>query len=79
MVTTRRLWALWLKPPYGAMQAFERVLAGVAERRVAEIVREGQRLGQVLVEMQFARDRAGDLRHLDAVGQPGAVDSRPRD
>ena len=50
----------------------QRLLAGMAERRMAEIVRERQRLGQILVELQRAGDRAGDLRHLDAVGQPGA-------
>ena len=51
----------------------ERVLAGMAEGRVAEVVRQRQRLGQVLVEPQRAGQRAGDLRHLDRVGQPRAV------
>ena len=46
----------------------------MAEGRVAEIMRERQRLGEILVETQFAGDRAGDLRHLDAVGEPGAVE-----
>ena len=36
----------------------ERVLAGVAERRVAEVVREADRLGQRLVEAQRTRDGA---------------------
>ena len=36
----------------------QRVLAGVAERRVAEVVREADRLGQRLVQAQRARDRA---------------------
>ena len=44
----------------------------MAERRVADIVREAQRLGQILVEPQRARDRAADLRDLDAVRQPDA-------
>ena len=52
----------------------ERVLPGVAERRVAEVVGQRQRLGQVLVQRQFAGDRAGDLRHLDRMGQPRAVE-----
>ena len=44
----------------------------MAERRVAEIVGERQRLGQVLVEPQRAGDRAGDLRHLEGMGQARA-------
>ena len=46
---------------------------GVAERRVAQVVREADRLGQRLVERECARDAARDLRHLQRVGQPGAV------
>ena len=51
----------------------ERALAGVAERRMAEVVCQRQRLGQVLVEPERARQRAGDLRDLQRVGQPGTV------
>ena len=51
----------------------ERVLAGMAERRVAEIVDQRHRLGQVLVAAQRPRQRAGDLRHLDRMRQPRAV------
>ena len=40
----------------------ERLLARVAERRVAEVVPEADRLGQVLVQPQRARDRARDAR-----------------
>ena len=39
----------------------ERVLAGVAEGRVAEVVRQRQRLGEILVEAERAGERAGDL------------------
>ena len=53
--------------------AVERALAGMAERRMAEIVRERQRLGEVLVEPERARERAGDLGDLQGMGQPGAV------
>ena len=45
----------------------------MAERRVAEIVRQRQRLGQILVERQRAGDAARDLRHFEAVGEPRAV------
>ena len=51
----------------------ERALAGMAERRMAEIVRQRQRLGEVLVEPERAGERAGDLRDFQRMGQPGAV------
>ena len=51
----------------------ERALAGVAERRMAEIVRKRHRLRQVLVEPERARQRAGDLHDFERVGQPRAV------
>ncbi len=51
----------------------ERALAGMAERRMAEIVRQRQRLGEVLVEPERARQRAGDLRDFERMGEPGAV------
>ena len=51
----------------------ERALAGMAERRVAEIVRQRQRLGEILVEAERAGERAGDLRDLERMGQPRAV------
>jgi len=51
----------------------ERLLAGMAERGVAEVVRQGQRLGQILVEPQGAADGARDLRHFEAVGKARAV------
>ena len=54
-------------------RGIERALAGMAEGRVAEIVGERQRLGQILIDMKRAGDGAGDLRHFEAVGQPRAV------
>ena len=50
----------------------ERILAGMAERRMAEIVGEAQRLGQILVEPERAGDRPADLRDFEAVGQADA-------
>ena len=52
-----------------AQQAVEHVFPGVAERRVAEVVAERDRLGQVLVQAECPRDAARDLRDLDRVGQ----------
>ena len=53
--------------------AVQHVLADVAERRVADVMAEPDRLRQVLVETQRARDRARDPGHLERVGQPRAV------
>ncbi len=44
--------------------AIERALAGVAERGMAEVMRQRDRLGQILVEAELAGDRAGDLGDL---------------
>ena len=54
-------------------QRVDDALAGVAERRVPEIVAERDRLGQLLVQPQHLGDRARDLRHLERVREPRAV------
>ena len=51
----------------------EDALAGVAERRVPEIVPERDGLGQLLVEPQHLGDAARNLRDLERVRQAGAV------
>ena len=40
---------------------------------VAKVMRQRQRLGQILVEAERAGERTRDLRHLDRMGQAGAV------
>src|SRR3954463_7179942 len=47
----------------------ERVLARVTERSVAKVVSERERLGEVLVEPQRARNRPRDLRDFERVRQ----------
>ena len=42
----------------------------MAERRMAQVVRERQRLGQILVEPQPPGQRTRDLRDLECMGQP---------
>jgi hypothetical protein len=69
----RRLCALCSKPPYGSISLFEHALAGVPERRVAEVVRQRDRLAEVLVQAEHAAERAGDLAGLDRVREPGAI------
>ena len=51
----------------------ERDLPGMAEGRVPQIVAEGDRLGQILVQPQGARDRPRDARDLERVRHAGAV------
>ncbi len=46
-------------------------LAGVAERRMAHVVREGHRLREVLVQVERAGQRPGDLGHLQGMRQAG--------
>ena len=55
-----------------AQHPVDRLLAGVSERRVPEVVAERHRLGQVLVQAQRAGHAAGDARHLQRVREPGA-------
>src|SRR5688572_31347023 len=45
----------------------------MAKRRVAEIVAERDRFGQLLVQVQHLRYRARDLRYFQRVRQPRAV------
>ncbi len=61
-----------IEPAIGRHQPLQRILAGMAERRVAQIMRQRHRLGQFHIQPQRARDRARHLRHLDRMGQPGA-------
>ncbi|MPL73151.1 Iron-sulfur cluster insertion protein ErpA [bioreactor metagenome] len=51
----------------------KRILAGVAEGRMAEVMGQRHRLGQIGVQPERAGDRARHLRHLDGVRHPGAV------
>ena len=46
---------------------------GVAEGGVTEIVAETDGLDEVLIEAERPTDGAGDLRHFEGVGEPGAV------
>lgn len=48
----------------------ERVLAGVAKRRVAEVVRERDGFDEVFVDAQIARHGPRNLRDFQAVREP---------
>ena len=61
------------KPRRLAQAAVERLFAGMAERRMADIVLHGQGLDQVFVQPQRPGERPGDQIHLDRVRQPAAM------
>jgi hypothetical protein len=44
----------------------------MTEWRMSKIVRQRQRLGQILIQTKTARHAAGDLSHFDAVSQSGS-------
>ena len=58
-------------PAVGREVRREGLLAGVPEWRVADVVAEGDRLGQRLVEGEPGSQRAGDLCDLQGVRQSG--------
>jgi hypothetical protein len=62
-----------IEPALPRHGGIERALPGMAEGGVAEIVRKGEGFGQILVEAKRAGERAGDLRHLEAMGEARAV------
>ena len=71
-VSSRSVCALPSKPPHGLGQLVQRVLAVVAERRVAEVVGQRGGLGDVGLRPERPGQVAGDLGDLEAVGEPVA-------
>ena len=57
-----------VEPALGGEATIERALAGMTERRMAEVVGKRAGLGEVLVEAERPRERAGDLGRLRAYG-----------
>ena len=57
---------LLTKAPHLPVEFF---FAGMSERGMADVMDQGERLGEVLVQMQHGRDRARNLRHLECVRQ----------
>ncbi len=53
--------------------AVEHVFAGMAERRMPQVVDQGQRLDQIFVQSQRPADGPRDTGHFQRVGQPGAM------
>src|SRR5665213_3205030 len=62
-----------VEPKAVAAEAFVQcTLAGVAEGRVADVVDQRKRLGQIDVQAKRGRNLARDLRDLDGVGEAAA-------
>ncbi len=62
-----------LEAPVVGHELVHHGLARVAEGGVAQVVGQGDGLGQVFVEPEDACDGAGYLGHLQGVGQSGPV------
>jgi len=62
-----------IEPAMGLQAGIQRPLAGVAERRMAEVMGQGQGLREILIEAELPGQRTGDLRHFERVAQAGAV------
>src|SRR5579862_3681127 len=62
-----------VKAADGGGRNVERLLAGMTEWCVPEIVRKAERFGEILIDCQHTCNRPGDLRHLERMGQPRAV------
>ena len=60
-------------PPALAQAGVQHRLAGMAERRVAEVMAQADRLGEVLVQPQRAGDVARDPARLERVREPRPV------
>ncbi len=57
----------------GQQHLVQRVFAGVPEGRVAEIVNQRHAFGQILIQLQRARQGASNLRNFDRMRQARAV------
>ncbi len=57
----------------GPHRRVKRILARMTEGRVAKVMRQRQRLGEIIVKAERAGQSAGDLADLDRMGEPRAV------
>ena len=54
----------------GAHELVELVFAGVAERRMTDVVDERESFGEIRIEAKSRGNRASDLRNLESVREP---------
>lgn len=64
--------AVVFEPTVAAHQPDEHRFAAMAERRMPQVVREGDGFGEVLIELERAGNAAGDGGDFHRVGEPGA-------
>jgi hypothetical protein len=62
-----------IKAAVALQGGIERFLASMAEWRMAEVVRERERFGEVFIEAERASDDPGDLGNLQAMSQSDPV------
>ena len=62
-----------VKAAIGRHQDGERILSGMAKGRVAKVMGQRHRFGQIGIQAKHTRDGARDLCHLDRMGKAGAV------
>ena len=62
-----------IKPTKVAHAPIKRFFPRMAKRRVPQVMAQSQRFGQILIQPQYPRDGACDLRHFQRMGQPSAV------
>ncbi len=62
-----------VEAPVGGHLALQLILAGVTKGRMTQVMTEGQGLGEVGIQIQRHGQGAGDLRHLQGMGQTGAI------
>ena len=54
-------------------QSVELVFASVSAGRMAEVVGKGDRLGEIFIQAEGARNRPADRRHFNRVGESGSI------
>ena len=62
-----------IEPAEGRHDLLQHIFARMAEGRVTKIVGERQRFREIFIKAQRTGEGAGNLAHLDRVGQAGAV------
>ena len=66
---TERLFIV-VKPPKFLHRPAKRFFPGMTERGVAKVMREGNRLGEVVIQLQRTRHGPSNLRHLYRMRHP---------
>ena len=69
----RRACRLWSKPrPSARRRVVERLFAGVAERGMADVMRQRESFGEIRIQAESVREGARDLGHFQRVSEAAA-------